>query len=114
MSQQEIVNLLITSGTVGAVLTPVISFLKGVFKLEEGEHTDTKRRIKLALSVVTSIGGALLATQLAGALLVDSLSNLVVTATVVFSASAIVYNAFWKDTKAEERVESLGYVGVGK
>lgn len=108
VDQQMIVTLLASSGIVGTLLVPLISFLKGLFKLDEEPSTPTKTRIKTVLSLVTSIGGGVLVVNLMGEPVVGNLEGLLIAGAVVFTSATIIYKTFWQDSKPEAKVESVG------
>lgn len=105
MSTEEITALVAVSGIVGVLLNPLISFLKRIFGLEEGEQTEAKRRVKFVLSVITSIGGGVLVAILSGFSFDGNLTNILISTGLVFTAASVVYNLYWKDSTPEAKIE---------
>lgn len=100
MSTEDITLLVTAGGLVGAALNPFVTFLKTSLDL------DNRRRLKFAVSFITSIGGGVLVAAISNKLVVDTLANILISSAVVFSASSIVYNLYWKDSKAEEKIQA--------
>lgn len=99
----QLATLIATTGAVGLVLNPVISFLKEFFKLNE-EQNRTK---KVVLSFITSVGGGILVASYLGQFIYDSLVNLLASIALVFTAATLIYNTYWKDSNPEKAVEKV-------
>lgn len=97
MAQEQILALVVSSGVIGAFLSPAITFLKNVFKLNTGESTPTKRRLKLFLSILTSIGGGILVLVMTSSISGTTIENLLMSIGLCFTSATIVYNVYWKD-----------------
>lgn len=108
IDQEAIAALLASSGLVGTLLVPFISFLKGFFKLDEEPQTVTKSRIKTVLSLITSIGGGVVVVNLMGEPVLNTVQGLLLAGGIVFTAATIIYKTFWEETKAEKTLENSG------
>lgn len=92
MSTEQLTNMLVAGGVVGVFLDPFITFIKTRFDLEH------HRRIKSAISIITSLLGGVIVVVIAG-LPVENLSNILVAGGTVFASATITYNLYWKDVE---------------
>lgn len=108
LDQELILALLGSSGLVGSFLVPFISFLKGVFRLDENPQTVTKRRVKTFLSIATSLVSGVLVVLVIGDPQIVNIEGLLLSSAIVFTSATIAYKTFWQDTDSERATESLG------
>lgn len=105
MTTEELTVLIASAGIVGAVLNPVISFLKIALGLDGS--TETKRRLKTILALGTSLLGGGLVAGVSNKIVYGNLTDVLLTTGLIFAASTAIYNLYWKDSTPEAKVEGV-------
>lgn len=104
MTSEQIGLVLASSGAVGTLIVPLITFLKTFFKLN-GMVQGWRRVFKMFLSLVTSLLAGVLVVAVSGLFVVTTLASVLIAGGVIFTSASIVYNLYWRDSEPERVVE---------
>jgi len=97
----QMVVILAVTGTIGAALNPIISYIKTFL----GFNKIGNKTVKIGIQIITSIAGGIATVVSLNLFIISDLLTLLITSVLVFIASYIVYQNYWKESEGIKRIE---------